>query len=306
MNFEVTILGCGAATPTGRYNPSAQIVNVHDKLFLVDCGEGTQMQIRKYKIRLQRIQHIFISHLHGDHYLGLMGLLSTLHLLGRNTELHVYGPSELKALIDLNLKVSQTWLVYPLHVHVLTPEVMEQIVEDKTMEVHSFPLKHRIATWGFVFKEKERPCKMRQEMVERLRLSPEEITRLKSGESITREDGQEIAPESTCEPAPPLRSYAYCSDTAVWEPLTEYIPGVDLLYHESTFLNREKTRAAETFHCTAEQAAEMAKKLNVGQLILGHFSARYDDMDKFTEEARPIFPNSVLAEEGKTYAVVAK
>lgn len=305
MTFEVTILGCGAATPTSRYNPSAQVVNMHDKLFLVDCGEGTQVQLRRQKIKIQRIRHIFISHLHGDHYLGLMGLLSTLHLLGRKEELHVYGPADLKEIIDVNLRLSDTWLVYPLHVHSLTPGVMEQIVEDRTLEVHSFPIRHRIATWGFLFREKEKPYHMITELVAQYKLHPEEIVHLRNGRSVKRADGSVITPLMACQPPDAIRSYAYCSDTMYWEPIAEFIRGVDLLYHESTFLERESARAKETFHTTASQAAQMAALAGVNKLILGHFSSRYDDMDQFLTEAKPHFQNVVLAEEGKVFAVAS-
>lgn len=303
MTFEVTILGCGAATPTSRYNPSAQVVNVHDKLFLVDCGEGTQMQLRRNKIKIQRIRHIFISHLHGDHYLGLMGLLSTLHLLGRKEELHVFGPADLKEIIDVNLRLSDTWLVYPLHVHPLTPGVMEQIVEDRTLEVHSFPIRHRIATWGFLFREKEKQYHMVTELVAQYKLHPEEIVHLRNGRSVERADGSVITPEMTCQPPDAIRSYAYCSDTMYWEPIAEFIRSADLLYHESTFLEKESARAKETFHATASQAAQMAALAGVHKLILGHFSSRYDDMDQFLMEAKPHFQNVVLAEEGKVFPV---
>lgn len=303
MIFNVTILGCGAATPTSRFNPSAQVVNVHDKLFLVDCGEGTQVQLRRQKIKIQRINHIFISHLHGDHYLGLMGLLSTMHLLGRTAGIHLYGPPELKELVEVNLRLSDTWLVYPLEFHALVPGSKQLIHEDRTLEVHAFPLRHRIATWGYLFREKPRPLNMLTSEVAHYRLHPEEIISLKAGHPVERPDGSVITPEMACAPPQPLRAYAYCSDTAYWEPLAEFIRGADLLYHESTFLEKESARAHETYHSTAGQAARMAARAGVGQLMLGHFSSRYDSTDRFIEEAIPHFSNSILAEEGKTFSV---
>jgi len=303
MSFSVTILGCGAATPTSRYNPSAQVVDVHDKLYLVDCGEGTQIQLRRQKIKIQRIRHIFISHLHGDHYLGLMGLLSTMHLLGRTVEMNLYGPPNLKELVELNLRLSDTWLKYPLNIRTLVPEKSELLVDDQSLEVHAFPLKHRIDTWGYLFREKPRLLNMISEKVSAYRLHPDEIVRLKRGEKIQRENGQTILPNEICEPPKPLRSYAYCSDTMFWEPVIESVRGVDLLYHESTFLEKEAARAKETFHSTAAQAAQIASLAGVGQLMLGHFSSRYDDTTRFLDEAIPHFENTILAEEGKTFNV---
>lgn len=304
MTFEVTILGCGAATPTNRYNPSAQVVNLHDQLFLVDCGEGTQVQLRHTKIRIQRIRHIFISHLHGDHYLGLMGLLSTMHLLGRNTELHIYGPPNLKELIDVNLRLSDTWLKYPLHVKTLTPGSTELLVDENLLEVHAIPLRHRIDTWGYLFREKMPPRNMNTLKVAEYRLKPHEIAQLKKGIAVERANGSVITSEMACDPPKPIRSYAYCSDTMFWEPLADHIRGVNLLYHESTFLERERERAKETFHSTASQAAQMASLAEAGQLMLGHFSSRYDDTARFLEEALPHFTNTILAEEGKTFQVI--
>jgi ribonuclease Z len=304
MTFEVTILGCGAATPTSRHHPSAQLVNMHEKLFLVDCGEGTQMQLRKYKFRIQRIGHIFISHLHGDHYLGLMGLISSLHLLGRKTPLHVYGPAALKELLDLSWKVSDTWLLFPLEFHMVTDELEQLIYEDRTVEVHSIPLKHRISCCGYKFVEKQRPLKIRKEAVEEYRLKPSEILELKKGRIVVRPEGATIDPAVACVWPEPPRSYAYCSDTAYNDQTVKSVQGTSLLYHESTFLESEAKRAADTFHSTASQAAEVALRAGCKQLLLGHFSSRYQDDQAFLTEAEQVFPNSILSYEGLTVPVL--
>ncbi|MFN0030792.1 MAG: ribonuclease Z [Flavobacteriales bacterium] len=297
MTFEITILGCGAATPTGRHNPSAQVVNVHDKLFLVDCGEGTQMQMRKYKVRMQRINHVFISHLHGDHYLGLMGFISSMHLLGRKAALHIYGPPELKEIIDLSLRASQTYLEYALVFHPTDDGGKQLIYEDKTLSVFSIPLKHRIFCCGFLFVEKQRQPKVRKESIEELGLIPGQILALKKGQDIEIE-GKIWRNDALCTAPPPPRSYAYCSDTASSETVISNLQGTSCLYHESTFLEEEKKRAKETFHSTAKQAARVASAIEANMLILGHFSSRYSDDEAFRQEASEFFANSILADEG--------
>ncbi|MFY8138065.1 MAG: ribonuclease Z [Flavobacteriales bacterium] len=303
MTFEITILGCGAATPTLKHNASSQVVNIHDKLFLMDCGEGTQIQLRKYKIKFQRIQHIFISHLHGDHYLGLVGLISSLHLLGRKNDLHIYGPSELKEIIELNLRVSQTYLDYFIHYHAVNFESKEKIFEDHSLEIHSFPLKHRIPCVGYLFAEKPKQIKIRKEYINRYSLQPSEIIALKNGQSITTPKNIVVTPQEVCDAPEKSKSYAYCSDTMYWETLIPSIQGVDLLYHESTFLESEKERAKHTFHSTAAQAATIALKAGVGKLLLGHYSSRYSEEEEFVNEASVIFPNCDFSTEGKIIQV---
>jgi ribonuclease Z len=303
MTFEITILGCGAATPTLKHNASSQVVNIHDKLFLMDCGEGTQIQLRKYKIKFQRIQHIFISHLHGDHYLGLVGLISSLHLLGRKNDLHIYGPSELKEIIELNLRVSQTYLDYFIHYHAVNFELKEKIFEDHSLEIHSFPLKHRIPCVGYLFAEKPKQVKIRKEYINRYSLQPSEIIALKNGQSITTPKNIVVTPQEVCDAPEKSKSYAYCSDTMYWETLIPSIQGVDLLYHESTFLESEKERAKHTFHSTAAQAATIALKAGVGKLLLGHYSSRYAEEEEFVNEASAIFPNCDFSTEGKVIQV---
>lgn len=297
MKFEVNILGCGAATPTLKRNPTAQLVNIHDKFFLVDCGEGTQIALRKNKLKFQRINHIFISHLHGDHYLGLVGLISSMHLLGRTIKLTVFGPPGVKEILDVNLRLSQTYLNFPLVIQELQPVGKELIFEDKTLEVYTFPLKHRIPCNGFEFVEKPRKPKIEKRTIEKYSLSVKEIVALKNEEDVERDDGVLRSVDLT-NPPPKPRKYAYCSDTRYWEPVIDFVKGVDLLYHESTFLNDKKDRAKETFHTTAEQAATIAREAQVRKLVLGHFSSRYRSLEEFLTESKSIFPNTILASDG--------
>lgn len=303
MTFELTILGCGAAAPTTKHNPTAQVVNMHDKLFLIDCGEGTQMQMRKYKVRFQRINHIFISHLHGDHYLGLMGFISSMHLLGRQTKLYIYGPEDLKMLIDVNLKASHTFLEYEIEFIATDMRERQMIFEDKSLEVYSFPLKHRIPCCGFMFIEKERRPKVNKEVIARYKLKPSQIIQLKRGNDVLLDDDSTLLFSVACTPADPVKSYAYCSDTAYSESVIENVRNATLLYHESTFLITEKERAKVTFHSTAEQAATVAKKANVERLLLGHFSPRYTSDEEFIQEAKTVFSNVELANEGETFSI---
>jgi ribonuclease Z len=297
LTFDVTILGCGAATPTSKHNPSAQVVNVHDKLFLVDCGEGTQMQMRKFKVRFQRINHVFISHLHGDHYLGLMGFISSMHLLGRQSPLHVYGPADLKDIIDLSLRVSQTFLEYPLVFHATSNDDKQLLFEDKTLLIYSVPLKHRIYCCGFQFVEKDRLPKVSKAAIAQYNLIPSQILDLKKGKDLQLETGI-LKNAEVCSPPPAARSYAYCSDTAYYERLIPMLQGTTLIYHESTFLEEEKERAKATFHSTAKQAAKIAKACNASLLMLGHFSSRYTNDEDFKQQALEEFPNVILADEG--------
>jgi len=303
MIFEVTILGCGAAAPTGKHSPSAQVLNIHDKLFLVDCGEGSQMQMRKFKVKMQRIHEVFISHMHGDHYLGLMGFISSMHLLGRKAKLTVYGPPDLKEIIDLQLKASQTFLEYPLEVVTWSTEGKQCIYEDKSLRVFSFPLKHRIDCCGFVFEEKERKPKITKASIAQFGLLPSQIIQLKNGNSVVLENGDTLLPETVCEEPEPPKSYAYCSDTAFSEKVIELVTGCSTLYHESTFLESESERAKATFHSTARQAATVALRAGAKRLILGHFSSRYASDDEFKSEAETVFKTVSLANEGSVFTV---
>ncbi|MCB0760469.1 MAG: ribonuclease Z [Flavobacteriales bacterium] len=298
MRFELTILGCGAATPTLKRNPTSQLVNVHDKYYLIDCGEGTQVQLRKHKFRFQRISHIFISHLHGDHYLGLLGLLSSMHLLGRATPLHIYGPADLKEIIHVNLKFSQTYLCFEWIFHPLNMLEGELIMETDKLWVRSFPMNHRIDCCGYVFEEKPKRRRILKEAIESRNLNIAEIVQLKDGKNVARESGEVLDIEECTLPPYPSRKYVYCSDTAPFDGQIDIAKNADLLYHESTFANQHEQRAKETFHSTAAQAATVASEAHVKHLLLGHFSSRYTDLSVLEEEAKEIFPNTQLAHDG--------
>lgn len=300
MKFEVLILGCGAAAPNGRNLPSAQLINLRENYLLVDCGEGTQLQLRRYNVKFQRISHIFISHLHGDHYLGLMGLLSSMHLLGRRTPLVVYSPAGLEEIIRLQMKISESYFEFPLEFVVLPCDEEWLIVSESAFEVRSFPLRHRLKCSGFLFTEKPLLPNISKDMIRELKLSIEEILQLKHGNTIVNREGRVIEPQHVLLPSQETRSYAYCSDTMEWENIVSSIRNVSLLYHESTFLESESKRAVETWHSTASGAARIASKAAAKMLMLGHYSARYGNLNCFLDEAIEIFPNVVLAEEGKT------
>lgn len=303
MRFEVTILGSGSATPTLRRNPTAQVVNLQEQLFLIDCSEGTQLQLRRRRIKFQKINHIFISHLHGDHYLGLIGLISTMHLLGRQQKLHIYAPPDLKEIIDIQLKASDTELRFPVEFHFLTAEVPVKILENKVVEVHTIPLKHRIYCNGFLFRERPRARKVIKQKAKGAGLPIEAYQYIKDGKDFTDDKGNVWKFEDFTKPPPKTRSYAFCSDTAYHPPIADQIKGVDLLYHESTFLDAMAERATDTYHSTAKQAAMIAEKAEAGHLILGHFSARYREADEFQTEARTIFEDSEVAEDGMVCSI---
>ncbi len=297
--FTITILGCGSATPTFNRNPSSQVVFMKDKTFLVDCAEGTQMQLRKFNVRQNRIDHIFISHLHGDHYLGLLGLLFTNHLYGRTKDLHIYAPEELKEIIDIQLRASKSVLIYPLFFHSLKEGVLDTIYECHNCEVSSFPLKHSVDTWGFLFKEKSTGRKIRKDLIEELNIPIEFIKQIKLGEDFINEEGKIYKNEDITSPPDHMRSFAYCSDTIYDEDIIKYIENVDLLYHEATFTNDFATVARDKMHSTSAEAATIALKSKAKQLLIGHFSARYDDEIELLDEARCIFPNTIAADDGK-------
>lgn len=299
QTFELLILGSSAATPTSTRNPTAQLLNIAERFFLIDCGEGTQIQLRKYKARFQSVNHVFISHLHGDHFLGLPGFLASMHLLGRRNELTIYGPKELEEIIAVIHKYSDTYLSYPLKFVPTQNQHKQLLWEDDKVEVYSFPLQHRIATTGFLFKEKQLPRNIDKYKLEKLDVSFAEIHKLKKGLDATDNNGNNIKNSDLTTEPPAPRSYAFCSDTRFFEGLADSIKEVDLLYHESTFLEDKIERAAVTFHSTAAQAARMATLANARQLLLGHFSARYVYLEDFLEEARPLFNNVSLATEGK-------
>lgn len=299
--MRLTILGCYAATPRALNNPTSQVLEIRNHLFLIDCGEGTQVQLRKQKIRFSRINHIFISHLHGDHFFGLPGLISTFRLLGRKTDLHVYGPKGIKEAIVLFLKLGDSWTNYNLFFHELDSKDSEVIFQDDKVQVSTIPLEHRIYTNGFLFKEELGERKLDVKAVTKYGVDTCYFQNIKSGKDVVLENGK-ILPNSLLSFDPPApKSYAFCSDTQYTEQIVPLIKGVGTLYHESTFLESEKALAPKTKHSTAKEAAIIAKKANVGKLILGHFSTRYASIDLFREEAELIFPNVELADDGKVF-----
>jgi ribonuclease Z len=267
---------------------------------LIDCAEGTQLQLRKNRIKIQRIHHIFISHLHGDHFFGLIGLISTMHLLGRNKELNIYAPAELENILQIQLNASQTELVYPLIFHPIDPNVATEIYEDDKLIISTIPLDHRIPTCGFLLKEKQGKRKLKKEVINSLNIPVSEFTNLKNGADYTNANGEIIKNAKLTDDPYPIRSYAYCSDTGFYEPIVPLIKGADLLYHEATFTHDKVEVAREKFHSTSVDAATIAKNASVKKLVIGHFSTRYESSDQLEEEARAIFKNTVAASDGST------
>ena len=304
MSFKLTVLGCSSATPTLFRHSSAQILNVNERLFLIDCGEGAQMQMRRFKIKFQRIDHIFISHLHGDHYLGLVGFLLTLHLLGRKNELHLYANENLKRIIDLQFEVSETTLQYPLIFHAIEDKEPMLIYNDDNISVQTIPLLHRIPTTGFLFKEKIKKPKIRKEIMSNLSVPVEAYKEIINGSDfIDTLTGRVYKNKELTLPPANAVSFAYCSDTGYSESYLPLINKVDLLYHEATFMHDKISHAREKYHCTSIDAANIALKASAAKLLIGHFSARYDDLTPLLEEAQSVFKNTLLAEEGLTYEI---
>ena len=303
MSFNITILGCGSALPTVLRNQAGQIVHINEREYLVDCGEGSQLMMRKLKKRLQKINQVFISHLHGDHYLGLYGYLSSLHLLGREKQMTIYGPPGLREIFEVHSKHSGSVMKFPLEFIELQDQYTECIYEDKSIQVFNLPLKHKIFCNGFLFKEKKKARKMIKEKIAEYNIPLKKIKGIKEGESFIDDKGNTIPNAELTENPPKPRSYAYCSDTAFIPALSEALKGVDVIFHESTFMEADLERAVETKHSTAKQAAEIAKRAGAGKLLLGHFSARYTELDELLEEARSVFENSVLTEDGMTFEI---
>jgi ribonuclease Z len=299
--FKVSILGNGAAVPTSRQHPSSQLLQHNSRKFMIDCGEGTQMQMLRYKLSYRNLSHVFISHLHGDHFLGLMGMLSTFNLFNRTDTLHIYGPEDLQSVIDLHLKVSDIHLHYELIFHSLPEQGL--ILENEQLTVSCFPLTHRIPTWGFLFREKEKSERnLIKEFVDQYKPGLEKMKDIKRGADYITPEGEVLENDSiTYFPEP--RSYAYCCDTAYDEAIIPYIKNANLLYHEATFDDTGEKIAAEKFHSTAKQAAQIATKAGVNQLLLGHFSARYKDREHLLNEASSVFERTVLSREGETYLI---
>ena len=303
MPFELTILGSNSALPTSDRYPTAQVLNILGRFFLIDCGEGTQIQLRRNKIGFSKIKHIFISHLHGDHYYGLIGLISTLNLLGLKTDIHIYSPSELKALLQPQLDHIKGEMNVNLIFHPLNFKKSQQIYADKSVEVFSFPLKHSISTCGFLFREIQKPANIKKEMVEAYNIPIAKIKEIKVGADFVTTEGVIVPNEKLTTPPPRPRSYAFCTDTAFHPPIIDIIKDVDLLYHEATFLESMRDFANKTLHSTTIDAANIAKLANVKKLIIGHFSARYNDVRLFEKEAITVFKNTEAAREGKKYIV---
>lgn len=304
MSLKLTILGCHSATPRTFAHPTSQVLEINNHFFLIDCGEGTQTQLRKFKIKFSKIKHVFISHLHGDHFFGLIGLISTFSLLNRQTDLHIFAPKGAEEIINLQLKLTKSWVHYPIYFHELKSKKSELIFEDDKVEVFTIPLKHRIYTNGFLFKEKLGDRKL--DMSKILPIKEIEICdyqNLKKGKDFLKESGEIIPNKNLTIDPPPSVSYAYCSDTAYSEDIISTIKNVDLLYHESTFLEDNIVLAEKTKHSTALQAASIAKKAEVKKLILGHYSSRYKNIEVFKTEAQTLFKYSELAEEGKIFSV---
>lgn len=299
--MKLTILGCYAATPRTFTNPTSQILEIKNRLFLIDCGEGTQVQLRKNKIRFSKINHIFISHLHGDHFFGLVGLVSTFTLLNRTTDLHIYGPKGIKEVIKVQLRLSNSWTNYDLFFHELESLESEIIFEDDKVLVKTIPLKHRVYTNGFLFQEKVGERKLNLDAVQNYEIERCYYQNIKNGKDIVLEDGRIIENDQLTFDPVPAKNYAFCSDTVYNEAILPIIENIDVLYHESTFLQSEENLAKKTLHSTAKEAATIALKANVKQLILGHYSTRYESIELFKEEAETIFPEVLLADDGKSF-----
>ena len=299
--MKLTILGCHSATPRTTTNPTSQVLEIKNHMFLIDCGEGTQVELRRNRVKFSRIKHIFISHLHGDHYFGLVGLISTFSLLTRETELHIYAPKGLKEVITLQMKLSDSWTNYPLFFHELTSKKTVLIYEDDKVEVHTIPLKHRIYTNGFLFKEKVNERKLDMNAVLNLNINKAYYRKLKQGADVENEDGVLIKNEMVTKDPLPAKSYAFCSDTIYYESIIPIIKETTVLYHESTFLDKNESLCEPTRHSTARQAATIAKKANVETLILGHYSTRYDSYHEFETEAKTVFDNVLLSQDGKSF-----
>lgn len=299
--MKLTILGCYSATPRALNNTTSQVLEIANHMFLIDCGEGTQVQLRKHKIKFNRIKHIFISHLHGDHFFGLVGLISTFRLLTRESDLHIYGPKGIKEVITLQMKLADSWTNYNLIFHELTSEKSELIFEDEKVEVHTIPLNHRVYTNGFLFKEKKGARKLDIVAVEAAHINVAYYRKLTQGFDVVNEEGKTIKNETVTKAGLKPKSYAFCSDTMYKEDIVPIIENVDVLYHESTFLEKHAHLGLKTKHSTAKEAAKIAKLANVGTLLLGHYSTRYDSLDAFKEEAQEIFDNVELCEDGKVF-----
>lgn len=299
--MKVSILGCYSATPRTITNPTSQVLEINNQMYLIDCGEGTQVQLRKHKIKFSRINQIFISHLHGDHFFGLIGLISTFSLLNRPNDLHIYGPKGIKDIILLQIKLSKSYTKYNLFFHELESDESELIFEDDKITVYTIPLKHRVYTNGYLFKEKPGLRRINIEAATEKNIDVCYFNKLKQGSDLKQEDGTVIENETVTFDPPPTQSYAFCSDTVYNEEIIPLIENVDVLYHESTFLEQDIEKCIPTGHSTAIQAATIAKKAKVKNLILGHYSTRYSDINLFKKEADTVFDSTLLADDGLVF-----
>lgn len=299
--LALTILGNNSAIPAFNRNPTAQVLQTPEESFLIDCGEGTQMQLSAYKIKRSKINHIFISHLHGDHYFGLIGLLTSMSLLNRTQDLHLHAPPELEQLIQLQLDFASTHLSYTLHFHPLIAEGL--IVDGNKMSVACFKVQHRIPCWGFLFREKKKPRKLDAERAKIYEIPSSFYDKLQQGEDYVNKKGTIVPNEEVTTEAPKGKSYAYCADTIFDESLAEKVAGVDMLYHETTYLKDLHERAAARFHSTTVQAGTIAKKAAVKKLMIGHFSSKYEVLDEFLSETKTVFENTQLALQGCCYII---
>jgi ribonuclease Z len=296
--FDITILGCGSATPTLRHCATAQIVDIRDKLYMIDCGEGSQMQMRRMRIRFNRLSHIFISHLHGDHCFGLPGLISSLGLLGRKGDLFVHGPKGLENILRI-----VGALPFEVKLNVIDPAQHALVMEDRSLCVYSIPLKHRIPTCGYLFAEKPSEPHLVREMIDFYRIPVRLLAGIRKGDDYVTPEGNVVSNSRLTRPPEPPKRYAYCSDTAYCPDIVPLIEGVDCLYHETTYAESASGRAEQTFHSTARQAAEIARKAHVKRLVIGHYSARYEDDDLLRKEADTIFPGAIRGNEGLVISI---
>ena len=301
--FKVHILGCGSALPTPRHYASAQVVEVRGKLFLVDCGEGTQVQLRRSRIRFTKISAVFISHLHGDHCFGLIGMLSTFGLLGRTARLAIYAPPELEQVLNLQMRLFCHDFDYEVDFHPVDTTRHSVVYEDHSLTVETIPLQHRMPCCGYLFREKPSLPHIRRDMIDFYQIPVSQINNIKAGADWTTQEGEVVANSRLVTSADPPRSYAYCSDTRYIPTLHELVRGVSTLYHESTYGEDNILRAEKYYHSTAHQAALVARDAGVGQLLLGHYSSRYDDEQVLLDEARKVFSNSRLTDENTVFDV---
>lgn len=295
--FEVHILGCGSALPTTRHLATSQVINIREKLFMIDCGEGAQVQLRKSRLKFSRLNHIFISHLHGDHCFGLMGLISTFGMLERTANLHIHCHADLQRILEPQIEFFCKGMPYNVVFELFNPGEQAVIYDDRSVSVETIPLRHRVPCCGFLFREKPTPNHTRRDMIDFYQIPTYLINRIKNGEDYVLEDGTVIPNERLTIPSDSPRSYAYCSDTCYLPRICEQIKGCDLLFHEATFAAADAKRAKETFHTTAPQAAEIAKAAQVKKLVIGHYSARYEDESILLKEASEVFPQTILAQE---------